>query len=216
MLTIASINRAVDFLTSDQHFGHERMAGVFGREYEGRVEEMNAMMIERWNSMISPGDTVLHLGDFAMGTRAETLPIAGRLNGRILLMPGNHDSISLLQDPDYAERQRPLYEEAFELILPETGDRLRTSAGNEALLSHYPFSFVDPHASQEMLALMPVDDGRSLLVHGHTHEPEMVRGRQFHVGVDAHDFYPVRASLVEKWIDANSHPGFISDAYAGE
>lgn len=204
MLTIVSINRPVDFLTSDQHFGHERMAGVFGRKFEGRLAEMNAMMIERWNAVVKPGDTVFHLGDFAMGIRAENLPIARHLNGTILLMPGNHDSISLLQDPDYAQRQRLLYEEAFDLILPETGDRLVTSAGNEALVSHYPFSFVDPHASREMLALMPVDDGRTLLVHGHTHEPEMIRGRQFHVGVDAHDFYPVRASLVEKWIDANS------------
>lgn len=204
MLTVVGINRPIDFLTSDQHFGHERMSGVFGRDYEGRLEEMNAMMIERWNSVVNPGDTVLHLGDFAMGVRAENLPIARQLNGTILLMPGNHDSISRLQDPGYAERQLPLYEETFDLILPETGDRLLTSAGNEALLSHYPFPFVDPHASEEMRALMPEDDGRSLLVHGHTHEPAVVDGRQFHVGVDAHDFYPVPASVVEEWIDANS------------
>lgn len=204
MLTIVGISRPVDFLTSDQHFGHEHMSGVFGREYEGQVEEMNAMMIERWNAVVKPEDTVLHIGDFAMGVRAETLPLAQQLNGTILLMPGNHDSISLLQDPGYAERKRPLYEATFDLILPESGDRLRTSAGNEAIVSHYPFPHVDPHASEEMLALMPVDDGHTLLVHGHTHEPAVIDGRQFHVGVDAHDFYPVPASVVEEWIDANS------------
>ena len=128
MLTIAGINRPVDYLTSDQHFGHERMAGVFGREYEGRLDEMNAMMLERWNAVVKPEDTVLHLGDFAMGIRAENLPLTQHLNGTILLMPGNHDSISLLQDPGYAQRQRPLYEEAFDLILPETGDRLGEGA----------------------------------------------------------------------------------------
>lgn len=189
---------AVDFLTSDHHFGHERISAFAGRGYDSRLDEMNEMMIRRWNDVVSPSATVLHLGDFALGPRSKTLRAAQRLNGVILLMPGNHDAVSVLS----GGRRRKLYEAHFAELLPETGDRLLTAAGNAALVSHYPFD--DPYASEAMRALMPRDDGRALLVHGHTHQHDVVRGRQFHVGVDSHDYRPVPAARVAEWIDANA------------
>lgn len=202
MLRLQGSGAAVDFLSSDHHFGHERISELVGRGYDGRVAEMNEMMVARWNELVSPGDTVLHLGDFALGERRLTVPFAGRLRGRILFMPGNHDAISLLNGPGYAVRHRPLYEAAFAALLDERGDRLVTAAGHEAAVSHYPFE--DPYATVAMRRLLPRDDGQGLLVHGHTHQPEAVRGRSFHVGVDSHGFRPVPAARVAAWIDAGA------------
>lgn len=198
MLRLKEHGGAVDFLTSDHHFGHKRISAFAGRGYDDRLDDMKEMMIQRWNDVVSPSDTVLHLGDFALGPRSKTLRAAQRLNGTVLFMPGNHDVVSQL----CGGRRRKLYETHFVELLPETGDRLVTAAGNEAVVSHYPFD--DPYASDAMRALMPHDDGQVLLVHGHTHQRDTVRGRQFHVGVDSHDFLPVPAARVAEWIDANA------------
>jgi calcineurin-like phosphoesterase family protein len=50
---------------------------------------MRDVLIERWNSVIRPGDTVYHLGDFCFGK--ESLAIAQFLNGKKRLVLGNHD-----------------------------------------------------------------------------------------------------------------------------
>lgn len=198
MLRLQEHGGAVDFLTSDHHFGHKRISAFAGRGYDDRLDKMHEMMIQRWNEVVSPSDTVLHLGDFAFGPRSKTLRAAQRLNGTILFIPGNHDAVSRL----CGGRRRKLYEKHFAEVLPETCDRLLTAAGNVALVSHYPFD--DPHASAAMRELMPPDDGQSLLVHGHTHQRDTVRDRQFHVGVDSHDYRPVPAARIAEWIDANS------------
>ena len=77
------------FFTSDTHFGGDDI-----RRYENRpfadVQAMDEAMIQRWNAVVSPKDTVWHLGDFgAAGHEAELL---SRLNGRVLLVRGNHDT----------------------------------------------------------------------------------------------------------------------------
>lgn len=80
------------WFTSDQHFGH---ANIIEYEKESRpfnsVEEMNECLVDRWNSVVYPGDTVYCLGDFAFGRRNVTL-YASRLNGKKRLVLGNHDS----------------------------------------------------------------------------------------------------------------------------
>lgn len=50
------------WFTSDTHFCHDR-----GFLYEPRgftnVEDMNEAIVQRWNSVVAPEDTVYHLGD---------------------------------------------------------------------------------------------------------------------------------------------------------
>lgn len=198
MLRLRSTGEVIDAITSDHHFGHALISSFAGRGFDGRLGEMDETLIRRWNEVVDPEETVLHLGDFALGTRAETVPVADRLNGRILLMPGNHDSISRLSPR--RGRNLALYRKHFATLLSEHGDELVTDSGARAVVSHYYFS--DPYADEAMRALFPLDDGR-LLVHGHTHQHDTVRGRAFHVGVDSHNLYPVRAQAVEAWIDEN-------------
>ena len=52
---------------------------------------MNQALIERWNDSVHSDDTVWVLGDVALGRIDETLALVGGLNGRKLLLAGNHD-----------------------------------------------------------------------------------------------------------------------------
>src|SRR5690242_8109667 len=64
------------FYTSDIHFGHEFLArGLYvnnrGETRQGirgfnSVQEHDEELIRRWNSVISPNDTVIHAGDFSL------------------------------------------------------------------------------------------------------------------------------------------------------
>lgn len=80
-----------DFFTSDTHFGHANIIAYCKRPFAS-VEEMNDTMIERWNVVVGPGDTVYHLGDFAMGPKALWRSYRERLNGRVVFVMGNHDA----------------------------------------------------------------------------------------------------------------------------
>jgi len=52
-------------------------------------EEMDETMVERWNKIVKPGDTVYHLGDVVINRKS--LEIVKRLNGKKRLVRGNHD-----------------------------------------------------------------------------------------------------------------------------
>lgn len=76
---------------SDTHFGHQN---ILEYEPEARpfscLEKMHEAMIERWNSVVLPNDTVYHLGDFAFGRH--NIAKARLLNGKKRLVMGNHDT----------------------------------------------------------------------------------------------------------------------------
>lgn len=88
------------FLVSDQHFGHENILNFIdssGRKVRdfASVEEMNEFMVERHNSVVIPKDKVYFLGDVTMSTKASALDILRRLNGKKVLIKGNHDLCKL-------------------------------------------------------------------------------------------------------------------------
>ena len=82
------------YITSDQHFSHIGMTKFRDsknnliRNFES-VEAMNSYMIDKWNSTVSPTDTVYMLGDIVLKLRH--LDIVRQLNGNIRLILGNHD-----------------------------------------------------------------------------------------------------------------------------
>lgn len=88
------------FLTSDHHFGHNNMAKFGTRPWgPGEADAMTEFLVEKWNSIVGPNDKVYHLGDFAIPKRA--VKTAGRLNGRKVLVRGNHDIYSLSEYTPY-------------------------------------------------------------------------------------------------------------------
>ncbi|TET59664.1 MAG: phosphoesterase [Candidatus Stahlbacteria bacterium] len=78
------------YLTSDHHFFHENIIKYCDRPFSS-WEEMNKVMIERWNKTVGKGDIVVHLGDFSLGGPKDTVDVVNQLNGNIILIKGNHD-----------------------------------------------------------------------------------------------------------------------------
>ena len=53
------------WIISDTHFFHENI-----RRYCNRPENWQELIIKNWNDLVSPDETILHLGDFALATKA--------------------------------------------------------------------------------------------------------------------------------------------------
>lgn len=82
------------FFTADLHFGHSKMLDILDADGNkirpwDNVEEMNEAIIESWNKTVNDGDKVYIVGDFSMGRRY--ISSAMRLNGKLILIKGNHD-----------------------------------------------------------------------------------------------------------------------------
>ena len=83
------------YLTSDTHFGHAAVIEHVGRPFAD-VAAMDDAMVEIWNAVVSPRDTVWHLGDFSLGPRGTAARVFRRLNGSVHLVKGNHDGSDVL------------------------------------------------------------------------------------------------------------------------
>ena len=114
------------FLISDTHFGHtntwEKFTLADGSPLRPftSTEEMDETMVDNWNKTVRSQDTVYHLGDVVIARRH--LETVKRLNGRKILIRGNHD---IFKDKDY-------YEAGFEQI---HGVRVFV---DQFILSHIP------------------------------------------------------------------------------
>ena len=78
------------FVIADPHFSHDNIIRYCDRPYTS-VEEMNDDLVKRWNNTVSKRDTVFVLGDFALD-RAAVAHFTPLLNGRKILIKGNHDT----------------------------------------------------------------------------------------------------------------------------
>ena len=76
--------------TADDHFGHAEILHALRAGFAS-IQEHDEMLIEAWNATVAPGDTVYHLGDFALSTPEYAAKVFRRLNGRKVLIAGNHD-----------------------------------------------------------------------------------------------------------------------------
>ena len=93
------------FVTSDHHFRYWKHP--FHLHCES-TEEEEREHIALWNSIVGKDDLVFYIGDFCDGTDHDLQEIRSQLNGRMILIKGNHDKNS-----DEAYRQ------AFEDVLEE-------------------------------------------------------------------------------------------------
>jgi len=92
------------FLIGCTHFGHNKMY-EFVRKDGTRVrsfanaKEGDEAMIERWNATVRDGDKVYVLGDVAF--HRDDLATLGKLNGKKILIKGNHDTLQLSEYVKY-------------------------------------------------------------------------------------------------------------------
>jgi calcineurin-like phosphoesterase family protein len=179
-------------LTSDLHLGHQNITKFRQGPWGSDVKAHDQHIIAQWNSVVSNDDTVVVLGDFIMGHKAETLNYVKDLNGRrILLVPGNHDGPFSGNKPAYREKWIETYMAYGIEIMPEVV-RNQWAMFPEDLavdLSHFPFD-QDTRHEDRFAANHPSKEGRPLL-HGHVHDLWITRQGQINVGVDVWDYKPV-------------------------
>lgn len=80
------------FFTSDTHFGHINILNFCERPFKD-TDEMDEVIITNWNNKVGKNDIVFHLGDFAFATNKRWQELIHRLNGKIILVLGNHKII---------------------------------------------------------------------------------------------------------------------------
>ena len=80
------------FVTSDHHFGSWKINQSPWREPVFSQEEEEEL-IAKWNSVVKPTDLVIHVGDFCDSGAVDLMEYRKRLNGNIVLVKGNHDSL---------------------------------------------------------------------------------------------------------------------------
>ncbi len=121
-------------------------------------------MIDRWNAVVTPEDTVYHLGDFCYRNSRAIADYRAALNGSIHLIRGNHDET--LTDRDVESFA------SISLILEVTVD------GQIIVLCHYPMREWNQckRGSWHLFGH----------VHGRLNDSPL--GYSLDVGVDSHEF----------------------------
>lgn len=162
------------WVISDTHFNHANILDFrddLGNKIRpfSSVQEMNEKIVDRWNSMVKPGDIVYHLGDVAFGSKEEFAPLWNKLHGSKRLVVGNHDDIKWLSSGGFFKKismWRQFIEHGLVLThvpINETGlVRLKSGEKNQLLVN----------------------------VHGHIHHNPSPPGRYINVSCEATSYYP--------------------------
>lgn len=111
------------FYIADLHFGHKNILKYDNRPFFG-VNEMNNTLIAFWNSVVKKEDIVYVLGDVSWYNKEGQKEIVNQLNGKKILVYGNHD-YEVYSDDGFAEHHDYL----------EISDN-----GRKVVLSHYPIA----------------------------------------------------------------------------
>lgn len=166
------------FLTSDLHFGHDRLF-VWGVRGYDSIEDMNETQVQKWNLIVSDEDDVYVLGDLMLGDPGN-IEYIKRLKGKIHIVLGNHDTPNRIR----------MYHELPNVVEVEWAIML-IYRKYHFFLTHFPC--MTGNLEKESLKQM------TLNVFGHTHQKTMFyedRPYMFHCGVDAHNGYPVEIETV--------------------
>lgn len=157
----------MDFITSDLHFSHKNIIKYFpeSRPYSS-TDEMNEDIITKWNCMATPQDTTYILGDVAFCHASEAVQLLSRLNGKKILVKGNHDCHQL-KDPSFRSMFESIHD-YLEIKINKT----------TIVLFHYPiYSWNKKHYG-------------SIMLHGHSHVKSIpVDGRITDVGMDTNNCF---------------------------
>lgn len=158
------------WVISDTHFYHDRIIGYCQRPFQ-TTEEMNQVIIKNWNQVIARDDIVYVLGDFCFGNKEMLKEIVSQLNGRKVLILGNHDRLT----------KGAYLDAGFETVT-----KCPMIVDADFILSHQPIQG---------------DLGKFYNIHGHRHKlPNEVQfsPRHFDIGVDDHNFFPHNLDTVIK------------------
>lgn len=207
------------WLASDLHLHHTNILtyqperrDILGLSADATIEDHDEALIERWNSIVAPGDFVWFLGDLAMGKRAESVPMTARLNGiKAIIAPGNHDT-GLWPDrmkPEKRAEHRERFRSAGWAIPPEGWlTDVWNIAGQKVTYGHLPLAGTPDHGDETRYETMMLPDRGQFHVHGHSHGQNGRfhghNGKQLDVGLDANNLMPTAWEEVVAWVKLNA------------
>lgn len=167
------------YLTSDTHFNHDREF-IWGPRGFKNISIANYTLIRNWNSTVGPNDDVYMLGDFFLGKDIDFVKeTLNKLNGRIHLIIGNHDTPAKLK----------IYTESDKVVEIVYATQIEYK-GRTFYLSHYPTLTADLNSNPDRCVFG---------LFGHTHSKNKFfedRPYMYNVAVDAHDNKPVSIEQV--------------------
>lgn len=190
----------MNLYTSDLHLGHENIIVSAGRPYKS-VDEMNSVLIRRWNEKVDVNDDVFICGDLSYRSADHISFFMKKMKGHKHLLIGNHDVHWMKNVPDMSK----YFESVSYMDLINEGKKLIT-------LCHYPMLEWNRsrYATQQ-------EGSTSWLIHGHIHNSKTVDAYDFikeylpcalNCGVDINNFEPVTFDeLIQnnnKWYDRNN------------
>ena len=121
------------FLISDTHLFHERIVEyepIRKRYLEEGFPSHEDWIVDNWNSVVGEKDLVLHLGDFTFKPQFY-LEFAEVLNGRKILVAGNHDAKGKFLNE---------YSRYFETVIGRGKIAIVSPEGVEAIETDHPLA----------------------------------------------------------------------------
>lgn len=162
------------WFTSDWHIGDNRL-DILRRPFKN-YEEMFSKIRDQHNALVKPYDRVYVLGDVCFKSSPGYLPLIKTMNGKKILIKGNHDRN--IPNKDFL-----LY---FEEVI-EDGDGLKINIEDlDLYLTHYPTT-----AQDDIFNLV-----------GHVHDAWKFQANMINVGVDVNHFRPTSIAQIKFYYNA--------------
>ena len=174
------------FITADLHLGHEAIRRHCNRPWP-TLEEMDEALISNWNATVPKRKALIYIvGDFAWKNHNRYL---NRLNGKKVLIKGNHDKMS----QDCLKNFSGVYE------------RLATKIDDKVVVFDHYCGLVWNRSVHG-----------SWLIYGHSHgrigESETIP--RCDAGVDVWGYRPVPWEAMKKKLESRIRPPFGEDSAA--
>lgn len=176
------------YVTSDLHFNHLGILRTCRPQFK-TVEEHNEFVIKNYNSVVGKDDLVYILGDLGFTPIKDLKPLVSRLNGRKILVLGNHDkgTVGEYRAMGFIEvYDHPLY------------------YSKNIILSHEPI--------KEAL-----DNPYVYNIHGHLHKSKLKLPNYININIDETDFLPVSLKKLQLYVNDNTktrREAFMAEWYA--
>ena len=149
------------FFTADEHYGHSKIREYCGRSFSS-IEEMDNEIIKRHNEVVTDNDIVIHAGDFTLKKSCqETLKYIKQLNGLL--------KIFLIGSHDSWIKGTNSHSYIWEQMIED----------RYVVVCHYA------------MRVWPRSHYNSWQLFGHSHGRVQPEGKQWDVGVDVNNFYPI-------------------------
>lgn len=156
------------WFTADLHFGHENIIKYCNRPFKNKYI-MDEALISNWNADVRTDDTVIIDGDFSF----EPYKYIHRLNGKKILIKGNHD--------------HDKYDYLFDGVMKKFPIKIGEFS---CLLQHIPI-VKDGFYKKGQEPDFSICSKYDFLITGHVHEKWKINGNNVNIGIDVWDMKPI-------------------------